>query len=118
MNRKLYTLTGSISLLFFVFTRSVFAAPVSFFNYITATNGILNLAIPVVIGLAMILFLWGTARFFFSGGDEKRLEDVKRLMVWGIVTLFVMVAVWGIIDLVQTEFFGGWRLYQVLPGGP
>lgn len=104
-------------LLFFSFVKNVFAQG-TFFDYINVTNGLLRTAAPIVIGLAMVFFLWGTAQFFFSGGDEKKLEDVKRLMVWGIITLFVMVSVWGIVDVIQTEFFGGWRVYQVLPGGP
>ena len=117
MSKKIYTVSLFVFLMFSV-AQNAFAQASTFFDYINVTNGLIQSAAPVVIGLAMLFFLWGTAQFLFSGGDEKKLQDTKRLMMWGIITLFVMVSVWGIVDIIQTEFFGGWRVYQVLPGGP
>jgi len=89
------------------------ASAQSLFNYVTLLNVFIARVVPLIIGIALVLFLWGIARFMFSGGDEKVLADTKRLMVWGITALFVMVSIWGIIEVLQTDLFGTYDLYSV-----
>ncbi len=62
--------------------------------------------ILVVVGVALLAFFWGLARFIFKAGDEKETAAGKRLMQWGLIALFVMVSVWGIIRFVEVELFG------------
>ncbi|MBI5139964.1 MAG: hypothetical protein HZA94_00740 [Candidatus Vogelbacteria bacterium] len=50
----------------------------------------------LVIGLAVIYFLIGVWQYA-SGGDEKTRGDAKIKIVYGLIALFVMVAVWGLI---------------------
>ncbi len=107
---KKYSLT-------FISTLSLYPYVVSaqsLFSYVTLLNTFIARVVPIIIGIAMLVFLWGIARFMFSGGDEKVLADTKRLMVWGIVTLFVMVSIWGIIRVLQSDLFGqGYGIYNV-----
>jgi hypothetical protein len=63
-----------------------------------------------VSGLALIFFFWGLARLIFSAGDEKGREDGKKIMLWGIIALFIMFSVWGIVQLLQRSLFN-----EVLP---
>lgn len=66
-------------------------------------QNLLNLIIPILITLAVVLFFWGLARYIWSaGGDEK--EGGKQIMIWGLVALFVMVSVWGILGLFGSTF--------------
>jgi hypothetical protein len=69
-------------------------------------DGINNL-VPVVIGLTLLVFLWGLAKFILAAGDEKKIEDGKNLMLWGVIGLFVMTSVWGIVNIVYGSFFSG-----------
>ena len=56
----------------------------------------------VVVGLALLGFFWGLARFIFRiGGDEKAVEEGKKIMIWGLIALFVMISVWGIVIFMQ-----------------
>ncbi|MEK7194351.1 MAG: hypothetical protein AAB660_01515 [Patescibacteria group bacterium] len=71
---------------------------------IIAVGSLTRQAIVVVAGLALLVFMWGLVKFIFKiGGDEKAIEEGKNLMKWGLVALFVMVAVWGIIGFFQKE---------------
>lgn len=65
--------------------------------------------VPLVFSLAFIVFLWGIFNFFIAGGaDEEKREKGKQFMVWGIIGFFVMVSVWGIVNLLVNSFgFGG-----------
>ncbi|MDO8505184.1 MAG: hypothetical protein Q7S48_01215 [bacterium] len=71
---------------------------------IEAFGGLINPLIAVLVGMALIVFFWGLARFIFRvGGDEKAVDDGKRIMKWGLLALFVMLSVWGIISFFQRE---------------
>lgn len=58
---------------------------------------LVGLALPIVSGLALLGFFWGLAMFIFKSGDEAEVDKGKNIMKWGLIALFVMVAVWGIV---------------------
>lgn len=60
--------------------------------------------ISLVAAIALLVFMWGLAVFIFKiGGDEKAIAQGKALMKWGLIALFVMLSVWGIIRFFQGE---------------
>ncbi len=67
---------------------------------------IINSAITLIMGIAFVAFMIGLVRFIGTSGDDKSRSDGKQLMVWGIIILFVMTGVWGIITIMQITFFG------------
>ena len=67
--------------------------------------GLINNLIPVVIGLAVLLFLWGVLRYLFSKEDTEK-GAAKTYMLWGIITLFVMVSVWGLVNILSETLLG------------
>ena len=69
---------------------------------------LINSLIIIVGAIALLVFLWGLAKFIMKvGGDEKAVADGKRLMIWGLVALFVMVSVWGLVNLIGDELIPG-----------
>jgi len=71
-------------------------------DLITAVGGLINPLIVILVGVALLVFFWGLAKFIFRvGGDEKAVEGGKRLMIWGLIALFIMISVWGIIRFMQ-----------------
>lgn len=75
-------------------------------DLIHALGGLINTAIGVVVALALLAFFWGLAKFIFKvGGDEKAEDEGKRIMKWGLVALFVMVSVWGIVRFLEEAIF-------------
>ena len=61
--------------------------------------------VPVLVSLALLVFVWGLAKFIFRlGGDEKAVTEGKNLMAWGLIALFVMVSIWGILRFAYGEF--------------
>lgn len=63
---------------------------------------LVELALPIVVGLALLAFFWGLVKFIFSQGDETAKEDAKKIMIWGIIALFVMISVWGLVKFIGT----------------
>lgn len=66
-------------------------------------GNLVELAIPIVMGLALLGFFWGLAKYIFSQGNEKSTMEGKKVMLYGLVALFVMVSVWGIIGFFQRD---------------
>ena len=64
---------------------------------ITDFKGLINTAIPLVVGLALLYFLWGVGQFILKAGNDQARNEGKQRMIWGIVALFVIFSIWGII---------------------
>ena len=69
--------------------------------------------IPTAVAVALLFFFWGLAKFIRASGDEKAIEEGKRTMIWGVVALFVMVSVWGLVYLLQNTLLGGSPTYNL-----
>jgi hypothetical protein len=59
--------------------------------------------VPLLIGLAVVVFLYGVLILMFSEGGEKK-EEGKQYMLWGIIGIFVMVSLWGLVAVVSGTF--------------
>ena len=78
---------------------------------------LINTALPVVAGLALLVFIWGLVKFISRvGGDEKAIAEGKSLMVWGLVALFIMASFMGIIAFFSKDLgFGDTIEFPYLP---
>ena len=63
-------------------------------------GNLVELALPIVVGLGLLAFFWGLVKFIFASGDETAKDQGKRIMLWGVIALFVMVAVWGLVEFI------------------
>lgn len=59
---------------------------------------LINRLIPFVIALTVLVFLWGILKFVISNDAEGR-KEARGYMIWGVVSLFVMVSVWGLVNI-------------------
>lgn len=62
---------------------------------------LVNPALGLLMALAVVIFLWGVYKFIANSaeGGEAR-EEGARSIIWGLVGIFIMVSVFGIINLV------------------
>lgn len=65
-------------------------------------KSVLDLLIPIVITLAVVIFFFGLAMYLVKAGEDKK--KGLDIMIFGIITLFVMVAVWGLVEVVANTF--------------
>ncbi|NQV88586.1 MAG: hypothetical protein HQ402_03490 [Parcubacteria group bacterium] len=95
---------------FFVFA---VAQPTNFKGFVGIIIGIVNLLIPVLVGLAILSFFWGLVKFIKAGGSEDSVKEGKSLMIWGVISLFVMISIWGILAFFTNSF--GFGAFHLLP---
>ncbi len=85
---------------------AVFTVPASARNsyigqWIIGVGKLLNDGIILLMGIAVIVFFWGLFKFMLKGGDKGANEEGRNQMLWGIIALFVMVATWGLVNLLE-----------------
>jgi hypothetical protein len=71
-------------------------------NLLESVGNLVDLALPIVIAIALLVFFWGLVKFIFAGAEAK--DEGKTLMIWGVVALFVMVSVWGLVRFIGNAF--------------
>jgi hypothetical protein len=71
--------------------------------------------VPLAFALALIMFLFGVFRFFFAGTSDEKRQEGRKFIMWGIVALAIMVAVWGLVNLLLNTFNLGNESRPCLP---
>ena len=71
---------------------------------LTQMRGILGSVIPVLMVLATIVFIWGVIKYVLSAGSDDRKKEAKNLIIWGLIALFVIVAMWGLVNVIGSTF--------------
>ncbi|HDO23843.1 MAG TPA: hypothetical protein ENG99_01350 [bacterium] len=61
----------------------------------------LNPLIGLVIALGLAVFIYGVVEFIAGADNQEKRDKGKQHIVWGIVGLLIMVAVAGIIQIIQ-----------------
>ncbi len=61
--------------------------------------------VPIIIGIGVLVFLWGVILYVLNSNDAGKAKG-RTFMLWGIIALFVMVSVWGLVRLLQNSFLG------------
>jgi hypothetical protein len=75
-------------------------------DLIYSVMGIFDSLIPLLIGAAVVVFLYGVLLFIAkasAGNAEGRKEGIN-FMIFGIIGIAVMVSVWGLVAFVTNTF--------------
>ncbi len=59
-----------------------------------------NVLVPSLFAVAFIVFLWGAFQTFVVGANNDEVKEKgKNLMLYGLIGFFVMVSVWGLVNI-------------------
>lgn len=75
---------------------------------------VLERAFPVIISLAILFFLWGLTRYILKTDDVEGRKGARSMMTWGVIIIFVMVSLWGLVNFLDGLF----GLDDIPPGFP
>jgi hypothetical protein len=64
--------------------------------FVNAMNWVFSFAIV----LAIILMIFGGISYMTAGGDETKLGTAKKRIIWGLVGAAIVIAAWGLINLI------------------
>jgi len=63
---------------------------------------LINGLIPFIISLTVLFFLWGMFQLVRAGDDNR--EEARGYVTWAVIALFVMVSVWGLVNILVRSF--------------
>lgn len=72
-------------------------------SIIVSAQHILNIVIPALITIAVVYFIWGVIQYTLSSDEEKK-KNARTIIIQGIIGLFVILAFWGIVDVIGNTF--------------
>lgn len=78
----------------------------TFNSFLTNINSqILTPLISLLLVAAVATFFWGVLKYISNVSSDKDKDKGKDIMWWGIIALFVMVSVWGLVGILKNSFF-------------
>ena len=57
---------------------------------------VLGALVPIIIGLAIVYFMWGVVSYITSKSEETKKEGKNRI-IYGFIALFIITSFWGVI---------------------
>lgn len=96
--KKISTLSALLLAMPFV------ASAQTFGSILGVINTLVNQLIPLTMALALLAFFWGLVRYIWNSSSEEAKQEGKNIMIAGIVGLFVMVSIWGLVGIIAQTF--------------
>ena len=81
-----------------------FAAPANFRELVLTFVHVIEKAIPILLSLTFVVFIFGLLKYVTAGGDEEKTKEGREYIMYGIIGIFVMSSVWGLVNLIVNEF--------------
>lgn len=81
-------------------------------------RNLLNLLIPILITAALVYFIWGVIKYI-TAKDADAQKDARNRVVQGVIGLFIILSVWGLIGVIQSTSGvggGGTLTDELIPG--
>jgi hypothetical protein len=72
------------------------------FTFFSCT--LMKTIVPFLFTLATAAFIWGIIQFFLNPENEEKRKNGKSYMIWGIIALFVMISMWGLVGVLSNTF--------------
>ena len=60
--------------------------------------------IAISAGLVFLYFFWGIVQYIRK--NDGTLEEAKKRILWGIIGIFVLVSMWGLVYLLRASILG------------
>ena len=81
------------------------AAARTFEDLATTVVALISTATAALIVFGLVMYFWGMTTNILKFEEDP--EKVKAYFFWGLVVLFVMVSIWGIVEILQNTLFSG-----------
>ena len=69
-------------------------------------SDLIEVAIIPITVLAILAFIWGAARCRLEADDSNARTEGRQAMFWGIIGIFVLFSLWGLVRVVMVTFLG------------
>jgi NADH:ubiquinone oxidoreductase subunit 6 (subunit J) len=99
-----YNVNYSIPFLFLAVPHIVFAQELTLLGVGAIFLLFFNILTVLVLALALVVFIWGVIQLVGAQDDESKRTSARQRITFGIIALFVMVSVWGLVNVLIKTF--------------
>ena len=86
-------------------TVALASAPRTFEELANLIVSLLDGGVGLLVLAGIVIYFYGVSTNIMKMSDEGG-QKARSYFVWGILVIFVMVSIWGILDLLQNTLFG------------
>lgn len=76
-------------------------------DVVEKTMSLINSGIGVLIAVAVLFIVWHAVNLVMNGGSEDKRKEAQNSILWGVVGLFVILSIWGIVNILSNTFGTG-----------
>lgn len=69
--------------------------------FVSNMGGIVNQLIPIFSTIVVLSFFYGLIKYVLSAGNDEASKQAKSYMIRGIIGMFVLATIWGIVGFIQ-----------------
>jgi succinate dehydrogenase/fumarate reductase cytochrome b subunit len=103
--RNTLRMTLAFGITFVPFIAAAATAPRTFKELAEFVVGILDNATAILFVLGIVIYFYGISTNILKFGEEG-MEKARAYFFWGIIVLFMMFSIWGILRILQDTIFG------------
>jgi uncharacterized membrane protein YidH (DUF202 family) len=70
-------------------------------GFIIQVNRVVNYIVPFLVGLAVLVVIYGVFSFISNAADEEARANAKHFIIWGVIGIFIMLSVWGLVTILE-----------------
>ena len=74
------------------------------FNFLDFVQDTINFALPVLVGIAVIIVIINVIKFIANADNEEERKKSTKGIIAGIVGIAVIVSIWGLVSLLVNTF--------------
>ncbi len=97
--KKIYTIVS----IAFIVPSFAFAVSTTISTLAIKISGYLNQALVVLMGVALVIFVWNIIKYFIKGNEDHK--EAAPYVMWSIIGFFVILSLWGIVNVLKNTFF-------------
>jgi len=101
--KKVAFLVSAFSLPAFAFAQDAFQKADDLNSVVDMIKGVINTALPILIAAAVVWLVFNIIRYVVAAGEEAK-AGAKNHIVWGVVGLFAIVSIWGLVNMLTKTF--------------
>jgi len=76
----------------------------NFATFIGRLNGIINMLVIPIIGLAVVAFLYGLLTYISNASNESKRKEGLQFIMYALIGFVVMLSMWALAGIISGTF--------------
>ena len=93
-----------LSALGFLAPAGVALAANNLFDVTDTVGRLIGVVTTILVSIAVVILIYGIISYVIAGGDEEKAAKARSTIIYGVIGLFVIIAMWGLANILKNTF--------------